>query len=261
MAERLLSIVVPTFQRAQLLERCLISVERGTHCDFELIVVDGGGTDATPEVLERARQRIGARLQVIREEPRQGFTRAVNRGLRAATGRFITWLNDDARPMLGTLDEAVEQMQAAKADVGLLALFHRWHGTKNVAYETNLAGRCFRLLHARGTLFANFGVARRETFASLGFFDERFQVQASDADFSMKVWNSGLKVEPAYMTAIDHDEHYDARRDADEKQIKADNEALLAKWEFEHRKDDHEDFDPTHPCTLRGRRDQPAMAV
>jgi O-antigen biosynthesis protein len=261
MAEKLLSIVVPTFQRAQLLERCLLSVERGTHCDFELIVVDGASHDATQDVLERARQRLGGRLQVIREEQRQGFTKAVNRGLRAATGRFITWLNDDARPMLGTLDEAVGQMQDAKADVGLLALFHRWQGIKNVAYETSMAGRCFRLLHVRGTLFANFGVARRETFGALGFFDDRFYVQSSDADFSMKVWHSGMRVEPAYMTAIDHDELYDARRDADETRVKADYETLLAKWDFAGRNPDRDDFDPAHPCTLRGRHDQPKMAV
>jgi len=261
MAEKQLSIVVPTCQRADLLEQCLLSIERGTQCDFEIIVVDGASTDGTSAVLERARQRLRDRIQIIREEQRQGFTKAVNRGFRAATGRFITWLNDDARPTHGTLDEAVSQMQSAKADVGLLALFHYYHGVRNVAYETTLHGKFFRLLHVRGTLYANFGLGRRETFASLGFFDERFYFYGGDPDFSLKIWNSGLRVEPAYMTAIDHDEHVDARRSSEEDRGRADNESLFAKWDLPARIPGRNGFDPFHPCTLRGRRDAPAKAM
>ena len=211
--------------------------------------------------MTRARHRLRDRLQIIREEQRQGFTKAVNRGFHAATGRFLTWLNDDARPMYGTLDEAIGQMQAAKADVGLLALFHRWQGTRNVAYEMSLSGKLFRLLHVRGTLYANFGLGRRETFASLGFFDERYFIKGCDPDFSLKVWHSGLKIEPAYMTAIDHDELMDARRDADEGRGKTDNEFLFAKWDLPEKSRNQNEFDPSHPCTLRGRRDAAAMAI
>lgn len=261
MTERMLSIVVPTFQRAQLLEQCLLSVERGTNCDFELIVVDGASTDSTPDVLDRARNRMGDRLKIIREEQREGFTKGINRGFRAATGQFLTWLNDDARPLPGTFDEAISQLRSSKADVGLLAMFHLWHGTKNVAYETNLHGRLFRILHVRGTLYANFGLGRRETFASLGFFDERYYVAASDPDFSLKVWHAGLKIEPGYMTAIDHDEHLDARREMDNERVAQDNKQLFAKWDLPEKNQGRNDFDPHHPCTLRGRRDQPAIAV
>ena len=67
-----LSIVIPTLQRAELLERCLYSVERGTQCSFEIVVVDGASTDDTGAVLNRARQRLGDRLQIIREEQREG---------------------------------------------------------------------------------------------------------------------------------------------------------------------------------------------
>jgi GT2 family glycosyltransferase len=236
-------------------------VEAGTRCSHEIVVVDGASTDATAAVLNAARQRLGPRLQVIREDRREGFTKAINKGFRAATGRYLTWLNDDARPAPGTLDEAVEQMNAARADVGLLALFHAWHGTRSIAYETRLGGSVYRLLHIRGTLYANFGLGRRETFAALGYFDERYFFLGGDPDFSLKVWHAGMKVEPAYMTAIDHDETPDDRREADATRGEADNQILFQKWDLPEKNPGRNDFDPGHPCTLRGRRDPSAAAV
>jgi GT2 family glycosyltransferase len=253
-----LSIVIPTCRRAVLLEQCLDSIERGTHCDYEVVVVDGASTDGTPAVLKAASGRLRERLVVIREEQREGFTKAINKGFRAAAGRCLAWLNDDARPTAGSFDQALQQMNSAKADVGLLALFHAWNGTRSVAYETRVAGRVYRILHLHGTLIANFGLGRRETFASLGYFDEQFFIYGADPDFSLKVWNAGMKVEPAYMTAIDHDEHLDARRDADADAGARDTQRLFAKWNLPEGNAARNDFDPAHPCTLRGRRDQAA---
>jgi GT2 family glycosyltransferase len=256
-----LSIVIPTCQRGPLLERCLDSIEASTRCSYEIIVVDGASTDDTAPVLDAARQRLGQRIQIIREEQREGFTKAINKGFRAATGRYITWLNDDARPTPGTMDQAVQQMTAAKADVGLLALFHAWHGMRSIAYETRLRGSVYRLLHVRGTLYANFGLARRETFAALGYFDERYFFLGGDPDFSLKVWHAGMKVEPAYMTAIDHDETADDRRQADINRGNTDNQILFAKWDLPEKNYARNDFDPSHPCTLRGRREPSAAAI
>jgi GT2 family glycosyltransferase len=252
-----LSIVIPTCQRAVLLDRCIQSIERNTRCDYEIVVVDGASTDGTAMILDQTRQRIGDRLVVVHEAKREGFVRGINKGFRAASGRFMIWLNDDARPLGPSLDQALEQMTACGPDVGLVALFHAWHGLKNVAYETRLGNRLYRLLHVRGTLYANFGLGLRETFAKLNYFDERYFVQAADPDFSLKVWNAGLKVEPAYLTAVDHDEHVDERRTADIGRIHADNEMLFAKWNLPSKNLARNDFDPDHPCTLHGLREIP----
>jgi hypothetical protein len=60
------------------------------------------------------------------------------------------------------------------------------------------------------------------------------------------------------MTAIDHDEHLDARRDADAAAGERDNVRLFAKWNLPEKNPIRNDFDPAHPCTLHGRRDQAA---
>src|SRR5438132_5219022 len=116
-----LSIVLPTCNRAALLEKTLAAIASGTRCNYEILVVDGASHDATNLVLNEARSTLGERLRIIREDYREGFVRAANKGFRAASGRNLTWLNDDARPLRGALDHAVEQIDEASTDVAFVA--------------------------------------------------------------------------------------------------------------------------------------------
>src|SRR3954468_14230599 len=120
-----LSIVLPTCNRAALLERAIAAIAANTRCQYELIVVDGASTDHTPAVLDDASCSLGDRLKIIREPRREGFVRAANQGFRAASGRYMTWLNDDARPLAGALDHAVEQLESLgyDSDVAFVAMF------------------------------------------------------------------------------------------------------------------------------------------
>ena len=249
-----LSIVLPTCNRARLLERSLACLYAHVRCDHEVIVVDGASTDDTPAVLAEAAAWMGPKLRVIREPRREGFVRAANKGFRAATGRNLMWLNDDARPLPGALDRAVEQLDAAPAGVGMVAMYHRCNAQRSVAYETAHRGRAYKLMHVRGTLYANFGVARRATFERVGYFDERYFLYAADPDFSLKLWHAGLSVVPAEGALVDHDEHEDDRRAEDGDRGRADNDKLFAKWDLPPKNALRNDFDPARPCTLRGLR-------
>jgi len=256
-----LSIVLPTCNRAALLEKCIAAITNNTRCAHELIVVDGASTDDTPDVLADAARDLGERLRVIREDRREGFVKAANKGFRAARGRCLTWLNDDARPLPGALDLAVQQLDAADADVAFVAMFHRWNSMKNIAYETVHRGRTYRLCHVRGTLYANFPVGKRETYERLGFFDERYFVRAADPDLSLKAWHAGLRVIPACGAMIDHDEVEDDRRTADSTFGDEDNAKLFAKWDLPPKNPSRNDFDAARPCTLRGLREPVARAA
>jgi GT2 family glycosyltransferase len=247
-----LSIVIPTCNRAAHLERCLDTLRSGVQCDYEVIIVNGASTDGTARVLADAADVLGSRLTVIDEPRREGFVRAANKGFRAATGRCLTWLNDDARPLPGSLDLAVDRMSAAPTDLGFLALFHRWHSPRNVAYESHYAGQAYHLCHVRGTLYANFCVGLRATYERLGWFDERYYFYAADPDLSLKAWHAGLRVEPLFGAYVEHDEHADDRRTEDAGRGRADNEKLFAKWDLPAKNELRNDFDPARPSTLRG---------
>ncbi len=254
---RELSIIIPTCNRAALLDRCLTTIARNVACDYEIIVVDGASTDRTPDVLERASDLFEDRMLWIREEKRQGFVRAANAGFRAADGTYITWLNDDARPRPFSYLNAIRQLKRRPANV--IAMYHRWKSEKNIAFEKSVDGIPYRLCHVRGTLYANFAVATRKVFQDLDYFDERYRFYGADPDFSLKAWHAGLTVEPAEESFIDHDQHDDARRFADGEQAKRDNQKLFAKWDLPPINPNQNDFNPKRPCTLRDvRRRTPA---
>ena len=256
-----LSIVIPTCNRASLLDACLATLRRTVACAYEVVVVDGASYDETAAVLAEAADLFGPRLSVITERYRGGFVKACNRGLLAARGRHLTWLNDDARPVPGALDRAVLQAASAPADVGLVAMFHRWQSPRNVAYTTAVDGRSYAVCHCRGTVYANFAVGRRDVFQRLNYFDERFYFYGADPDLSLKAWHAGLRVVPAHDgVAVDHDEVADDRRAADAPNGRDDNVKLFAKWDLPPANPFGNVFDPARPCTLRGLRSGNAAA-
>ncbi|MDX9818626.1 MAG: glycosyltransferase [Desulfococcus multivorans] len=89
-ASPLISVIIPTHNRAWILRDAIDSVLSQKDCTFELIVVDDGSTDDTPELL----RSYGNRLTAIRQENR-GVSAARNLGIRNATGRFIAFLDSD----------------------------------------------------------------------------------------------------------------------------------------------------------------------
>lgn len=98
----LLSVVIPAYNYADRLERCLESVLCQLTEQAELIVVDDGSTDDTPAVLDRL-QHGQPNFCHIRQLNR-GAAAARNHGLRLAAGRFVLFLDADDELMPGTLD-------------------------------------------------------------------------------------------------------------------------------------------------------------
>jgi len=84
------SVIIPTYNRAWVLKEAIDSVLAQEFRDFELIVVDDGSTDNTPQILEFYAQD----LTVIRQ-PNRGVSAARNRGIVAANGRLISFLDSD----------------------------------------------------------------------------------------------------------------------------------------------------------------------
>ncbi len=86
----LVSVIIPTFNRATWVREAIDSVLAQTFRDFELIVVDDGSTDTTREGLGL----YGDRLRVV-YQTRQGVSAARNRGLKMAAGKWLAFLDSD----------------------------------------------------------------------------------------------------------------------------------------------------------------------
>lgn len=101
------SVIIPLYQKAPYIERCLDSVAAQTLADYEVIVVDDGSTDGGGDLV---RARHDPRLRVIRQE-NAGEGAARNRGIAEATGAWVALLDadDEWRPSFleATLEVAV----------------------------------------------------------------------------------------------------------------------------------------------------------
>lgn len=89
----LVSAVVTTYNRADLLPRALDSVVGQTYSPLELIIMDDGSEDETEKVVQRYQDKID--LTYIRNEQSLGACRARNKGIETANGEFIAGLDDD----------------------------------------------------------------------------------------------------------------------------------------------------------------------
>jgi glycosyltransferase involved in cell wall biosynthesis len=89
-----ISVVIPTFNRARVLERAIESVLIQDFRDFELIVVDDGSTDSTREILEKVANCEGERVRCVFQENR-GVSSARNLGIRASSGQWVAFLDSD----------------------------------------------------------------------------------------------------------------------------------------------------------------------
>ncbi len=111
------SVVLPTYNRAHLLPRAIESVLAQTYTDFELIVVDDGSRDDTPDVMARY---TDPRVRYVRYEPNQGANHARNVGVREARARFVAFQDSDDDWFPEKLARNMAVFETAGPEVGVV---------------------------------------------------------------------------------------------------------------------------------------------
>jgi teichuronic acid biosynthesis glycosyltransferase TuaG len=86
----LVSVVIPTYNQASYLRASIDSVLAQTYPAIEVVVVDDGSTDETPDILAS----YGDRVRAIRQT-NHGAANALNHGIRESTGKYVCWLSSD----------------------------------------------------------------------------------------------------------------------------------------------------------------------
>src|SRR5439155_9739489 len=104
----------PTHNYGHVLEDAVGSVERQTRHPDEIVIIDDGSTDKTPEVVAALQSRT-PQIRALRREPARGAARTFNDGVRASTGELVVILSADDR----LSPTYLEQMEAVLEDPDL----------------------------------------------------------------------------------------------------------------------------------------------
>jgi GT2 family glycosyltransferase len=204
-----LSVVIPTFNTAQLTLRCCRAVLASLPPDSEVIVADDGSTDETAELLALEVPAV----RVVRLDTNRGFAPAANRGVAASSGRVILLLNSDA---IVDADALAAFLGAFAADSKLGMAGARllnpdrtpqWSGgaAPTLAWMIGVvsgAGHLARFVQRRGVRVQRdadwvSGAAmafRREVWDAAGPLDERFRFYCQDIEFCLRARDAGWRV-------------------------------------------------------------------
>jgi glycosyltransferase involved in cell wall biosynthesis len=102
-----ISIITPSFNQAPFLERTIRSIHNQGYPNMEHIVIDGGSTDGSVDIIRKHENRFA----YWHSEPDDGQCHAINTGAAKATGAFMTWINSDDILLPGSLNRIGELIQ------------------------------------------------------------------------------------------------------------------------------------------------------
>jgi len=108
----LVSIITPSFNQARFIEETIRSVIEQDYPQIEYLIVDGGSTDGSREIIERYAAQYPQRLGWWVSEPDRGQTDASNKGFARARGDILAWINSDDTYLPHAVSEAVAELQA-----------------------------------------------------------------------------------------------------------------------------------------------------
>jgi glycosyltransferase involved in cell wall biosynthesis len=187
-SETLVSVVMPTFDRASVIRRALQSVADQTYPNIEIVVIDDGSTDHTDEVIARFVRENSTLMTYLRQE-NSGCASARNRGLRVAKGEFLTFLDSDDAWLPTAAESMANALVASGADFTYSPAIEIYaDGSERVNYPVaanrpeSFAREHFRETNVRNGAF----MFRRRVLSDVHGLDESLK-HNEDSDFIQRV--------------------------------------------------------------------------
>ena len=178
-----ISVIVPTFNRKDMLSRALLSIFSQSHEPFEVIVVDNGSNDNTQEMLRDEFPQVRLLL-----EPEKGVSRARNKGICEATGEWIAFLDSDDEWQPDKLEVQTREILGSENIISHTDELWYRNGVrvnpKNVHKKSGgyIFDRCLELC----CISPSSVMVKKTLFDEIGYFDEKLPA-CEDYDMWLRV--------------------------------------------------------------------------
>lgn len=192
------SIIIPVFNRIETTMQCIGFIERcNRNSRHEIIVVDNGSTDETPEVFQ---SRLSASVSYIRNPENLGVSEALNVGAGAARCDVLCFMHNDVFVSGNEWTALIHEFAINSPHAGVIGLY----GTRTIRKDGTFRGKT--IVHARKDASRISGNSERvavvdgllmamtkAVFEKIGGFNSQFSVHYYDKDISMRAVRAGLK--------------------------------------------------------------------
>lgn len=181
----LISVIMPVYNRKDVVMKAIDSVLNQTYENFELVVVDDASTDGTGELLDQINHE---KVKVIHHQQNKYASGARNTGVRESSGELIAYLDSDnlldERYLAATVGAFLQLPDAG----GLYSAQYRYETYDSQPFAVQFAALNKSLLHNHNFIDMNCFAHRREIFEEIGGFDETLK-GADDWELILKVSN------------------------------------------------------------------------
>lgn len=188
------SVIVVSWNRKEMLQRCLYSLTCQTFQDFEQIVVDNGSTDGAE------------RYATLRNATNLGFARAANQGIAASVGEYVALINNDAVANKFWLAELVKIANESEAGMFASQVIRPDGRLESAGCYIYHDGNGICIRDGRQPDFPSGCAAmyRRSMLDRIGLFDERFFMYNEDTELGVRAKLSGYSCEYVPTAIVTH---------------------------------------------------------
>lgn len=179
-----ISIITICFNSAQYLEQTIRSVTDQTYTDREYIVIDGGSTDGTVDIIRKYEDKIDKWIS----EPDNGIADAMNKGLSFVSGDYVIFLHSDDYFIGRNAISSIIPYLSKQYDIYLFNIYLSNKGKKKL-YRP----RGFNWwMNFKTGVFHQAAVCSKNLFLNIGMFDTTFAI-GMDYDLFLRAFRAGVK--------------------------------------------------------------------
>ncbi len=186
------SIIIPTYNRSQLIARAVKSVLNQTFQNFELIIVNDASTDNTEEIINSFNDK---RIKYVRHEKNKGEAAARNTGIKTAVSEYIAYQDSDDEWLPGKLAKQMELLDKAPPQVGVIytGFWKTWKNNRTYipfSWVRKKDGDIHKELLKGNFIGSPVVIVKKECFDEMGLFDERLR--------NLVDWEMWLRISKRY---------------------------------------------------------------